>query len=158
MTATYVVALYAISSTKRTRWWTLPTISFSLNKTFLAKHMDETHRPESVKTLNCAKKQTDEVLLHPFFYTWVSRWSESLKRVTFHWCHKMLAEFAVFKCHWCGENSLDSYKAWTIWTSYKFRRDFFFISVQVKEKVYNTVNENKRQQRDVSGIVTVRHT
>lgn len=35
--------------------------------------LDETHRSESVKTLNCAKKQTDEVLLHPFFYRWVSR-------------------------------------------------------------------------------------
>lgn len=35
---------------------------------------------------------------------------------------------------------------------------FLLISVQVKEKVYNTVNENKRQQRDVSGIVMVRHT
>lgn len=27
----------AISSTKRTRWWTLPNTSFSLNKTFWAK-------------------------------------------------------------------------------------------------------------------------
>lgn len=35
--------------------------------------LDETHRSESVKTLNRAKKQTDEVLLRPFFYRSVSR-------------------------------------------------------------------------------------
>lgn len=35
--------------------------------------LDETHRSESVKRLNCAKKQTDEVLLRPFFYRSVSR-------------------------------------------------------------------------------------
>lgn len=162
VTATYVVTLYAISSTKRTRWWTLPTTSFSLNKSFWAKHtvlgLDETHRSESVKTLNRAKKQTDEVLLRPFFYRSVSRWRESLQRVQFHWCHKTDGWICRVQVSLVWGKQFRQLPGMNNMDFIQVQERFFLISVQVKEKVYNTVNENKRQQRDVSGIVMVRHT
>lgn len=141
VTATYVVTLYAISSTKRTRWWTLPTTSFSLNKSFWAKHtvlgLDETHRSESVKTLNRAKKQTDEVLLRPFFYRSVSRWRESLQRVQFHWCHKTDGWICRVQVSLVWGKQFRQLPGMNNMDFIQVQERFFLISVQVKGLQYS---------------------